>query len=375
MKPEISIILPCQDEEDALPFCLKEIKETIAKNNLSAEIIVSDSSHDNSPKIAKKAQVILVKHDKNGYGNAYLEGFKKARGKYIFIADADGTYDFSQIPLFIKELYKGADLVVGNRFKGKAEAGSMPFMNRYVGNPVLSFILRLFFNASIKDSQSGIRAIKKEILEKLNLQTTGMEFASEMIIKAIKTGFIIKEIPANYRVRIGKSKLKPYSDAWKHLRFMLLYSPLFLFFLPGLILFLLGIISMIWLYFGSPQAFGIKFFYHPMFLFSLMIITGYQLIVFSGFAKIYSITHLEENNKNLEKLFKYITIERASVAGLVAIALGTVLFALILIKWITSNFAGLDEIKNSIIALTLLAVGIQTVFSSFILSILSIKKR
>lgn len=373
--PEISIILPCRNEEQALPFCLKNIKETIKKNNLSAEIIVSDSSTDKSPEIAKGENVILVKHDKEGYGTAYLEAFRIAKGKYIFMADADGTYDFGQIPDFIKEIKKGNGLVIGDRLSGKMEKGVMPWQNRYIGTPVLSFMLRLFFGAKIKDSQSGMRAMESETLKKLGLQTTGMEFASEMIIKAIKSNINIKEIPVNYYKRIGKSKLKPFSDAWKHVRFMLLYSPLFLFFVPGLIIFFLGVLSMLWLYFFSPQIFGVKLFYHPMFFSSALIMVGYQLIIFTAFAKIYSITHLKERNEKLEKMFKYITIERASMAGIIVSVVGLVIYFLIFARWISSGFSSLNEIKSSIVALTFIVLGVQTIFSSFMFSILGIKEK
>lgn len=372
--PEISIILPCRNEEQALDFCLKEIEETIKKNKLSAEIIVSDSSSDKSPNIAREHKVILIKHDKDGYGSAYLQALKHAKGKYIFMADADATYDFNEIPRFIDCLKSGVDMVIGNRFGGKIQDGAMPFSNKYIGNPVLSFILRLFFRVAIKDSQSGMRAIKSETIKKLRLKTTGMEFASEMIIKAIKNKLIIKEIPVNYRRRKGNSKLKPYSDAWKHVRFMLIYSPLFLFFVPGSVLFVTGLITMLWLYIGSPGIFGIKLFYHPMFLSSLLLIVGYQLIIFSGFAKIYSINHLGEESKMIEKIFHYITIEKAIILGGTIIAVGIIIFLSILFKWVNSNFGELNEIKNSIAALTLITIGVQTIFSSFILSILGIKK-
>ena len=170
--PEISVILPCRNEEQALPFCLKQIKEVIQKNNLSVEIIVSDSSVDKSSQIAKEENVVLVKHDKEGYGIACLEAFKVAEGKYIFVADADASYDFNEIPKFIKELKNGADLVIGDRFSGKMYENSMTFSHKYIGNPILSFILRLFFKNKIKDSQCGMRAIKTVFLKKLNLQTT-----------------------------------------------------------------------------------------------------------------------------------------------------------------------------------------------------------
>ena len=370
---EISIILPCQNEEQALSFCLSQIKETIKKNNLSAEIIVSDSSTDKSPEIAKRENVILLKHDKDGYGMAYLEAFKIAKGKYIFMADADGTYDFREIPNFINQLREGYDFVLGNRFAGKIEKGAMPLRNKYLGNPVLSGILRIFFNTQIKDSHCGMRAITRKALQKLNLQTTGMEFASETIIKALKNNLKIKEVPINYYKRKGLSKLRPFSDAWKHLRFMLLYSPLFLFFIPGLILFLIGFILMVWFLFSNPGAIEVKLFSRLMFLSALSIIIGYQLIVFSVFAKTYSVVHLKEQAPIMEKLYKYITIEKASAVGAIIALLGIVVF--FLIEQPNSEFNQLREIKNSITALTMIAIGAQTIFSSFMLSILGIKEK
>jgi len=373
--PEISIILPCRNEEKALQFCLKQIKEVIIKHNLNAELIVSDSSTDSSPKIAKDHGTILIKHNKVGYGNAYLEAFKLVKGKYIFMADCDGTYDFNEIPQFIEHLKHNYDFVIGNRFAGKIEKGGMKFSNRYIGNPFLSKTLRLFFGAKIKDSQCGMRAIKKEALEKLNLKTTGMEFASEMIIKAIKNNLKIKQIPINYYKRIGMSKLKRFSDAWKHLRFMLLYSPIFLFFIPGIILFLIGIDSMFILYFSNPDIFGLKLYYHPMFISVLLIIFGYQLIFFSFFAKTYSITHLGEESIAMNRLYKYITIEKASFFGILLFLIGLIIYILIFSKWIKSGFGSLNEIKNSIVALTIITIGIQTIFNSFMLSILGIKEK
>lgn len=221
MEPEISIILPCRNEEQALPFCLEKIKKVIQINNLSAEIIVSDSSVDKSPQIARENKVILVKHDKAGYGTAYLEGFKKAKGKYVFMADADGTYDFDEIPRFICQLKNSCDFVIGNRFSGKMETFSMSKERQFIGNPLLTLAIKILFNSKINDSQCGIRAIKKECLEKLNLQSTGMEFASEMVIKAVKNNFKIKELPINYKRRIGQSKLNPILDGLRHLKLII----------------------------------------------------------------------------------------------------------------------------------------------------------
>ena len=373
--PEVSIILPCKNEEAALKYCIDKIKKVLSENSIAGEIIVSDSSNDNSPNIAIDAGVVLVKHDKDGYGNAYLEGFSKVRGKYIFCADADGTYDFSEIPRFIDELRNGADFVIGNRFKGVIDNGAMPWMHKYIGNPFLSGTLRLFFGSSVKDAHCGMRVIKKEVIPRLSLKTTGMEFASEMVIKAIKKKLKIQELSINYRVRIGNSKLHTLSDGWRHMRFMLLYSPLFLFFIPGFILFMLGVVTMLWLYTDTPTIFGINLFFHPMFLSALLVITGYQLIIFSLFAKTYAFTHLGEDIDRMNKLYKYITIETASIVGILITILGAAMFLRIFFGWIDAGLGELNEIKNSIIALTFLVVGIQTIFSSFMLSILGIKER
>ena len=370
---ELSIILPCRNEEVALLSCLKQIKEVIRKNKIDAEIIVSDSSSDKSPEIARKEKVKLFKHDKEGYGNAYLEAFRYAKGKYIFMADCDGTYDFSEIPNFLSYLKKGYDFVIGDRFSGKIEKGAMPFSHRYIGNPILSGILRLFFSARVRDVHCGMRAISRKALDKLNLRTAGMEFASEMIMKAVKNKLRIKELGINYYRRKGKSKLNSFADGWRHLRFMLLYSPLFLFFIPGLVLFLIGFLSLLWFYFGNPQVLGITLYYHPMFISSLLALTGYQLIIFAFFAKTYATIHLGEESGLIVWLNRKITIEKASILGILVILLGLAIYIFILIRWINSGFGSLNEIKNSIIALTLLVLGIQTIFSSFMLSILGIK--
>lgn len=372
---KVSVILPCQNEEKSLGQCISNIKNVFKKHNIQGEIIVSDSSVDNSPIIAEELGAVLIKHDKDGYGMAYLEGFKVARGRYFFLADPDGTYDFKEIPRFLNYLDKGYDFVIGNRFAGEIEPGAMPWQHRYFGNPFLSFILSVFFRKKISDVHCGMRALTRNALNKLKLQTTGMEFASEMVAKAIKNNLKIKEIPINYYIRKGDSKLRSLSDGWKHLRFMLLYSPVFLFFIPGLFLFLLGLITMFWFYFGRPEILGIKLFFHPIFIASLLIIIGYQVIIFAVFAKTYAITHLGEKSQIMDNLYKYITIERASIFGIIVSLSGAIIYLLIFYNWVSSGFGALNEIKNSIVALTLLIVGIQTIFSSFMLSILGIKEK
>ena len=374
-KPEISIILPCRNEEKSLDYVLREIKSVIKENNLNAEIIVSDSSSDSCFEIAKKHKVRIVKHNKNGYGNAYLEAYPKAKGDLIFMADSDGTYEFKEIPKFISYLKKGNDFVIGDRFSGKMHKKSMPLLHKYIGNPVLSGLVRMFYGKKVKDVHCGMRAIKKEKLKDLKLKTTGMEFASEMVIKAMQNNLKIKEVPIEYKERIGKSKLRSFRDGWRHLRFILLYSPLLLFFIPGTILFLTGVLTLTLFYFGNPLILGKEFIYHPMFISSALTVIGYQIIIFAGFAKIYAMTHFDEKNKFLEKIFRYITLEKAITVGTILTILGILIYIFILHQWISIGFGELNQIKNSIIALTLIIVGIQTIFSSFMLSILGIKER
>jgi glycosyltransferase involved in cell wall biosynthesis len=359
--PLISIIMPCLNEEKSIGNCIDKTTKVIKQNKLNAEIIIIDNnSTDKSYKIIKNKiknnkkqknlpNIKTFKQKKRGYGSAYLKGFEKAKGRYIIMIDSDETYDFRQIPDFVKELEKSYNFVIGNRFKGNMEKNAMPFSHKYIGNPILSGILRLFFKTKIQDSHCGMRAIKKSALNKLNLQTTGMEFASEMVIKAIKNKLKIKQIPINYYKRKGKSKLKSFSDAWRHLRFMLLYSPLFLFFLPGFILFLLGIESMIFLYFLNPEIFGIRLYFHPMFVSSLFIVIGYQLMIFAGFAKTYAITHLKERNIIIERICKKITIEKAGIFGFLLILAGILIYLIILLKWLSTNFGSLNQVENSIL--------------------------
>lgn len=373
---EVSVVLPCRNEEQSIGECILKTHNVFEKYNIHGEIIVSDSSTDNSPEIVRKLNVKLVKHNKEGYGRAYLEGFKIAEGTYLFLADPDGTYDFSEIPFFLEYLRNdNYDFVIGNRLAGNIEKGAMPYLHRYIGIPILSLLFRLFFRIKIHDTQCGMRAITKEALSKLNLQTTGMEFASEMIVKAVQEGLRIKEVPIDYYQRKGNSKLRSFADGWRHLRFMLLYCPLFLFFIPGMLLFLFGLVSMLWLYIGSPIILGIRLYFYPMFLSSLSIIIGYQLIIFSFFAKTYAITHLGQESPRINLLYKYITIEKASILGIVISVIGIVIYVAIFLKWIQGGFGALEEAKNSIAALTFIIIGIQTIFSSFMLSILGIKDK
>ena len=231
--PELSIILPCRNEEQALPTCLKQIKKVISQHKINAEIIVSDSSTDKSPEIARQYNVKLIKHNKKGYGIAYLEAFKQAKGKYIFMADADCTYDFNEIPNFLKYLKQDYDFVIGNRFAYNLEKNTMPLTHKYIGNPILSGILRLFFSAKVNDSHCGMRAITRKALDKLHLQTTGMEFASEMVIKVVKNKTNPNQIPPKKR----RLKTKPLHRCMETLKIYVTLLPFMAFFHPWIVLF------------------------------------------------------------------------------------------------------------------------------------------
>ena len=379
---EISIILPCLNEEKAIGSCLSEIIKVIEDNSLDTEILVVDNdSEDNTANVVleyqKKYQnIILVKEKRRGYGSAYLCGFQNTNGKYIFMADADNSYDFKEIPNFINKLKnQNFDLVVGNRFSRTMKKESMPWLHRYIGNPFLSYLVKLFFKIKINDIHCGARAISKKALEKITVYTTGMEFASELIIKVARANLKITEIPIEYRERIGESKLNSFSDGWRHLRFIFLYSPNFLFLIPGMFLFIVGLVFLIIFYFSNPQLWGIQLYVHPMFLFAVMIMIGYQIIFFAGFSRVYAVTHLGNEDKLVESLFKKITIEKAGILGLILFLLGLIIYIIIFSKWVKSDLGSINQIKNSIVALTLIVLGIQTLFSAFMISILGIKEK
>jgi glycosyltransferase involved in cell wall biosynthesis len=379
--PEISVVIPCLNEEEGILYCLNQIESTLSAIGTSIEVVVVDNaSTDRTAEIVREkmqnhAWLRLVEEQVRGYGSAYLRGLKSAKGTYFFMADADGTYDFKDIPRYIEKLRAGADMVIGDRFAHGLAKGTMPWLNRYVGNPVLSTITRLFFKIRIHDIHCGARAMSRVAFQKITLYTTGMEFASEMIIKAAKAGLQIEEIPITYSPRIGESKLNSFGDGWRHLRFILLYSPLILFTLPGMLLFLIGVISMTLLYFSHLAIFDIQLFVHPMFLSAILLLLGYQLIFFGGFAKTYAITHLGDTNTTLQWMFRHLTIEKAGIVGIFLTLLGLCVYILIYSRWYQSGFGSLNEIKNSIVALTLFVLGIQTFFSAFMLSIIGIKER
>lgn len=377
---KISVILPCLNEEQSLAICLDELRAVLPAALVFEVIVVDNGSSDGSVAVLARYQekfpeLKVLEEKRRGYGFAYLRGLEEASGSYIFMVDADGTYDLSALPAFIAALEDGADLVVGNRFAGVIPRQAMPWSHRYLGNPFLSGLARLLFKIKVRDVHCGARALRADSLDKLSLRTGGMEFASEMLIKAARVHLKVSEVPVGYRCRIGESKLKTVPDGWRHLRFMLLYSPAALFFLPGSLLLGFGSFLLAFFLIADPIMFGRHFDVHPLFLFSLMIFLGYQLIIFGGFARVYAVNHFQEESPALERIFRLITVERAGLAGIIIILIGAVLYILIFASWVNNGFGALNLIKESIVGLTLMMLGAQTFFSAFMFSILGIKEK
>jgi len=375
-KPEVSVVLPCLNEEATIGECIKNIKNVFKKENINGEIIISDNgSTDKSVMIAKSLNVKVVYQPLKGYGAAYIKGIHEARGKFIVMGDSDGTYDFSELSLLLKPLKEGYDFVIGTRFKGRIEKGAMPWAHRYIGSPFLSGLVNLFFKANLSDVHCGFRAFTKEAFEIMNLKTTGMEFASEMVISASKNKLKICEVPISYNKRKGKSKLKSFSDGWRHLRFIFMYSPTHLFLVPGLFLFLVGLISIIILKQGPLLISGFNIDLHFMLFGSLLTLLGYHIMTIGLYARTYAITiGFEKHDKLIDFIAKYISLERGMVIGLVVFLIGLFISLKILFNWIHSGFSSMNEIRNVIFSITILIVGIQTIFSSFFLSILLVEK-
>jgi len=374
---EVSVIMPCLNEEKTIEKCIQKVFATFRKEGIDGEVIVVDNgSTDNSAHIARSRGAKVVYQPVRGYGSAYLRGLEEAKGEYIIMADADNTYDLQEIGKFLIPLRQGYEFCIGSRFRGKILNGAMPWLHRYIGNPLLTWMLNLFFHAKISDVHCGMRAISKEALKKMNLKTLGMEFASEMVIKGLKMKLKMKEIPITYYPREGKSKLASFRDGWRHLRFMLLYSPTYLFLLPGMIMFFIGLVLLLVLLPGPIRIGNLYFDIHYLVLGSLLALLGFQIINLGLYAKSYSLSeHFEENDSFIEWFLQHFNLERGLIIGAVVTLIGLGINVYILMRWILSNFGPLSEVRTGIAALTFIVIGIQIIFSSFFLSFLGIKKR
>ena len=370
---EISIILPCLDEVDTVASCVTQALEALQELHIVGEVLVVDNdSSDGSAETARRAGARVVREKVRGYGNAVRRGIDEARGNFIIMADADGSYDLSELKPFIERLRDGDDLVMGSRLRGSIEPGAMPWLHR-IGTPLLSRILRLFFHGDVSDPNCGLRAFTKDACRRMRLNSTGMEFASEMVIKAMLGGMRISEIPIRLRpdARLAHGPhLRPFRDGWRHLRYMLLLSPTYLFLFPGAICMLLGLIPLILLGGGPAKLAELRFDYHYMILGSLLTILGFQAVMTGLFAKAYCHNaRLHAADRILELFRRYFQLEQGLLVGGVMLLAGFGLDLNILIGWLRSGMQALDSIRPATQASTLMIVGAQVIFSSFFLSL------
>lgn len=365
-KPLLSVVIPCYNEEKTIGKCIIDAKQTCEVNKIPYEIIVVDNnSQDESAKISKKEGAKVVSEKKQGYGHAYHKGFSSAKGEYIFIADGDYTYDFKEIPKFYSQIEKGYEFVIGNRFTKKMESGAMPRLHKYIGNPFLSGLINILFHNNIKDTQCGARLIKKTTYEKLKLQSKGMEFASEMIIKATKQKIKIKQIKISYKTRLGESKLSSFSDGWRHLRFILMMNPTATYIIPGIILSILGILIFGILFGGPKNIAGLTFYEHPLFLASILLISGTQLLFTGYFVKTLSISYFKEKSNLINKIQNKITLEKGMFIGTILLLTSIIWGLTILSNWIEKGFSELHEVRTGILLLTLATISVQIIINSF----------
>jgi len=378
---ELSVLMPCLNEAETLATCIKKAQKALDDLGVSGEVIVADNgSTDGSPEIAERLDARVVHVAEKGYGSALRGGIQAARGKYIIVGDADDSYDFTNLGPFLEKLRAGYELVMGNRFKGGIEPSAMPALHKYLGNPVLTGIGRLFFRSPCGDFHCGLRGFSKAAIESLDLRTTGMEFASETVVKASLHGLQIAEVPTTLSVdgRNRPPHLRSWRDGWRHLRFLLLYSPRWLFLYPGLLLMLVGTMVSGWLLVGPRVVDGITLDVHTFLYAAIAIVIGYQTVIFAIFTKVFAITEgLLPEDPRLKTLFRYIKLETGILAGALLLATGIGLSIYALSFWSATSFGPLDPsrtLRLVIPAVTAIALGLQTVLSSFFLSILGLER-
>jgi glycosyltransferase involved in cell wall biosynthesis len=380
-RTELSILMPCLNEAETLATCIKKAQKALEDLNVNGEVVIADNgSTDGSPEIAASLGARVIHVAEKGYGSALLGGIKGARGKYIIMGDADDSYDFTNLGPFLEKLRAGYELVMGNRFKGGIAPNAMPPLHKYLGNPVLTGIGRLFFRSPCGDFHCGLRGFSKAAIQRLDLRTTGMEFASETVVKASLHGLRITEVPTTLSVdgRNRPPHLRSWRDGWRHLRFLLVYSPRWLFLYPGLLLMLVGAVVSGWLLLGPRVVDGITLDVHTFLYAAMAIVIGYQTVIFAIFTKVFAITEgLLPEDPRLKTLFNYIRLETGIVAGLLLLVAGIGLSVYAFIFWSATSFGPLDpsrELRLVIPAVTLIALGLQTVLSSFFLSILGLER-
>jgi glycosyltransferase involved in cell wall biosynthesis len=375
-EPQISVVIPCLNEEEAVGTVVELAWAGIERSGRTGEVIVVDNgSTDASAAVARAAGATVVHEPRRGYGRAYLTGIEAARGDYVVMADADGTYPVDRLGEFVDMLESRDDLVLGSRFEGTIHRGAMPWSHRWVGNPILTGMLNRLFGIKVSDAHCGMRAVRSSALRRLDLHSTGMEFASEMVFKAFRRKLAVGEIPIDYFPRTGESKLSRYGDAWRHVRFMLLYSPSWLFFLPGFALLVLGLAGMIVLASGPVDVFGRTWQIHTMLAFVALTLLGAQIVQLGVFARTYALTHYGEHDSLLEPLRRKIHLEHGLLFGLALIVVGAGVLFTVFGRWAHAGFGALGDEYPTALGVTLVGLGVQTIFGSFFLGLLTMRSR
>ena len=370
----LSVVIPCLNEEENITEVVQRALDVLRREGISGEVVVADNrSEDRSAELAAAAGARVVHEPRRGYGSAYLAGFAAARGRYIVMADADLTYDFDDIPRFLEQLEAGGELVMGDRMDN-IQPGAMPWMHRYIGNPALSGILNLFFKTGIRDAHCGMRALRRDVLPRLDLRTPGMEFASEMVIRASKEDLDIRELPIHYHPRGGESKLSTFRDGWRHLRFLLVHSPTHLFMIPGAVMAALGVLISLTVLL-QIDILGRTWDLHTMVAGSLLVIVGSQVVSLGLAAHAYATYFMGAKDPWFDRMRSRLRLEHGLLIGGAITLVGIVIAAVVVGIWINRGFGALSDERAVIAAATLIIVGIQVFFSSFLLSILGLRRR
>jgi glycosyl transferase family 2 len=362
---EVSVVIPCLNEADGIAGVVTEARAALEDAGIHGEVLVVDNgSEDASATLAREAGATVIEELRRGYGSAYLAGLAAAQGRYIVMADADGTYPLDRIGDFVDRLRGGADIVIGSRFKGTIERGAMPWPNRFIGNPLLTGMLNVLFRSRVSDAHCGLRALRRDAIPTLKLSALGMEFASEMVIKAGKQRLQIDEVPIAYRVRVGESKLSRFGDAWRHIRFMLVYSPAFLFLLPGGAAAMSGLTGLVAL--GAIPHLG-DHWTGVSVAFAMLTLLGVGLIQLGLFARTYAVIYLGEHDEKLERGWRRFRLEHGLALAGLTLVVGTTIT-------LVSFFDGVKDPRLGILGLALVTGALQGAFGSFFLSILGLSE-
>jgi hypothetical protein len=365
--PSVSVVMPCLNEEETVGACVTKAVGWLERRGIPGEVLVVDNgSTDRSVEIAEAAGARVIHERRRGYGQAYLRGFAEARGDYIVMGDSDDTYDFSDLDALIAPLDRGADMVLGNRFAGGIANGAMPWAHRYIGSPIINLVIRLFFGTRIGDSQSGLRAFRRQVTDQLGLRSSGMELASEMIVSASRAGLTITEVPAPYAIRRGESKLNTVRDGWRHLRYLLLAAPDFLFTLPGAMLVVLGVVATI-LSLASPSGVAIgPVTWRPVFAGTILLAIGVNAMLFGVIAKLYGVSHgLMREDRWARVYRRWFRLEVLLALAAALFVAGLVMELLLFGAWTTSAVA-VRGLSLAALAQTLMIVGAELGLAGFL---------